>query len=41
MGFEDSSMRERIIKLIHREGISQREFAKVLDKTIIEAFKKL
>ena len=27
MGFEDSSMRERIIKLIHREGISQREFA--------------
>lgn len=25
--FEDNQMRERIIKLIHREGLSQREFA--------------
>lgn len=27
LAFEDDQMRERIIKLIHREGLSQREFA--------------
>lgn len=41
LAFEDNQMRERIIKLIHREGLSQRAYAKILDKTIMDAFRKL